>query len=404
MPGRIPPVQSPITAAALLRGLRSLPGGGAAKQAEKDVGAWLAATFAPRRWHLVDSGTSALRLALQHAVAASGKRRIALPAYGCYDLATACDGAEVEVVLYDIDPATLGPEWSSYQAALATNPVAVVLVHLYGVPVDLDRALALASASGVRVIEDAAQGAGGSWAGKPLGSFGDYAVLSFGRGKGVTGGGGGALLLHSAQALDPAFPPPGEGSGGAMRLVMALAQCELSRPWIYWLPASLPFLGLGETPYHPPHAVSAMTAASFGLLAGNLAASLREAEIRRVTAARFTALLGAASQGVIPTVDGQGVAGYLRYPVITPSAEAATRLVREGGAFGIAPGYPLSLADLPGFTRASAVPGDELGGARMLAQRLVTLPTHGAVDAAARQRIVRLLGAAGLGGGGGNTL
>ncbi len=204
--GRLPPVHSPITLAALGRGVRAFSGGSAARRAEAEIGDWLERSFSPRRWHLVDSGTSAIRLALQHAVAGHATRRIALPAYGCYDLATACDGAEVEVVLYDLDPGTLGPDWNSYEAALDSGPAAVVLVHLYGVPVDLDRATSLARRRGVRVIEDAAQGAGGSWQGKALGSFGDYAVLSFGRGKGITGGGGGALLLHTEAAVDPPLP------------------------------------------------------------------------------------------------------------------------------------------------------------------------------------------------------
>ena len=97
--GRLPPVHSPVTLAALARGARALSGGAAASDAATGVGEWITATFAPRRWLLVDSGTSALRLALQHAVQGRESRRIALPAYGCYDLATACDGAEVEAVM-----------------------------------------------------------------------------------------------------------------------------------------------------------------------------------------------------------------------------------------------------------------------------------------------------------------
>jgi len=389
--GRLPPVHSPITLAALGRGAAALPGGSAARRAESEVGKWLVRSFSPRRWHLLDSGTSALRLALQHAVQGRAKRRIALPAYGCYDLATACDGAEVEVVLYDIDPDTLGPDWASYEAALGADPAAVVLVHLYGVPVDLERAMALARSRGVRVIEDAAQGAGGSWKGKALGSFGDYAVLSFGRGKGITGGGGGALLLHSEAALHPALPMPDAGHGGFQRLGLAFAQRELSRPWSYWLLAALPFLGLGDTPYLPPHSPTGITPASLGLLAGNLAASAEEGVTRRAAAARFATLLREAPQFMIPAVGAQGVAGYLRYPIVAQTPEIAVWLVREGAGCGLAPGYPLSLADLPGFTRASAAAGGQFDGARALAQRLVTLPTHSGVSATVRGRLGTLL-------------
>ena len=389
--GRLPPVHSPITLAALARGAVTLSGGSAAERAESEIGKWLERSFSPRQCYLVDSGTSALRLALQHAVQGRAKRRIALPAYGCYDLATACDGAEVEAVLYDIDPATLGPDWSSYEAALGTDPAAVVLVHLYGVPVDLDRATALARSRGVRVIEDAAQGAGGSWKGKALGSFGDSAVLSFGRGKGITGGGGGALLLHSEAALHPALPMPDAGHGGFKRLGLALAQRELSRPWIYWLLAALPFLGLGDTPYLTPHTPTGITPASLGLLAGNLAASGSEAEARHRSAVHYHALLSAASVFGIPRIPPAAVAGYLRFPVVAPAADVAARLVASGARWGLAPGYPTSLLDLAGFVRGGAPAGTDMPGARLLAQRLLTLPTHSGTGPADREAVVELL-------------
>lgn len=390
-PRRLVPVRSPITLAAITRGVRALPGGSATRRAEAEIGEWLERSFAPRRWQLVDSGTSALRLALQHAVHGRKVRRIALPAYGCYDLATACDGAEVEVVLYDLDPDTLGPDWASYEAALATGPAAVVLVHLYGVPVDLDRATALALSRGVRVIEDAAQGAGGSWQGKALGSFGDYAVLSFGRGKGITGGGGGALLLHTEAAQDPALPTLPAGQGGLKRLALALAQRELGRPWIYWLPASLPFLGLGDTPYLPAHPPTGMAPASLGLLAGNLAVTVSEAETRHRSAVHYHELILPVSEFGIPRIPAAAVAGYLRFPVVAPTAGVAARLVKSGARWGLAPGYPSSLQDLAGFTRGAAPAGSDMPGARLLAQRLVTLPTHSGPGPTDREAVAQLL-------------
>lgn len=373
---RLPPVHSPITLAALGRGAAALAGGSAAGRAEAEIGEWLQRTFSPRRWLLVDSGTSALRLALQHAVEGRAKRRIALPAYGCYDLATACDGAAVEVVLYDIDPETLGPDWASYEAALGTDPAAVVLVHLYGVPVDLERATALARSAGVRVIEDAAQGPGGSFQGRALGSFGDYAVLSFGRGKGITGGGGGALLLHTEVALDPPIPPPPAGRGGFTQLVLALAQGGLSQPWIYWLPASLPFLGLGETRYRLAHDPTGMTAASLGLLAGNLVASGAESEVRRRTAGYYHTLLDGSGPLGVPQVPGSSVAGYLRFPVLGSSWARALLQAPECERLGVGRGYPGTLADLAGFHSRFRGFQSSFPGADQVVEELLTLPTH----------------------------
>ena len=78
--------------------------------------------FGSRDVLLTDSGTSALALALRMAVAARPDRpTVALPAWACYDLATAADAADVGVVLYDLDPATLGPDWASLDRALSAG-------------------------------------------------------------------------------------------------------------------------------------------------------------------------------------------------------------------------------------------------------------------------------------------
>ena len=66
----------------------------------------------PRELLLTDSGTSALALALQRA-ARERPGPAALPAFCCYDIATAADVAGVPFVLYDVDPETLGPDPAS---------------------------------------------------------------------------------------------------------------------------------------------------------------------------------------------------------------------------------------------------------------------------------------------------
>src|SRR3989449_6070319 len=105
-----------------------------------------------------------------------------------------------------------------------------------------------AAAVGAAVIEDAAQGFGASWRGRPLGSLGAVSVLSFGRGKGWTGGRGGALL---ARGRAPPTAANGNGAGlwrEGEGLVLAAAQGGFARPPPHGPPAPLPWLGLGETP------------------------------------------------------------------------------------------------------------------------------------------------------------
>jgi dTDP-4-amino-4,6-dideoxygalactose transaminase len=339
----------------------------------------LIARFHPAELALVDSGTTALALAFRLAAARRPGQPMLLPAWGCYDLATAADAADVPVLLYDLDPATLGPEWDSLERALRAEPAAVVAAHFYGLPVDLARISELIGATGPVLIEDAAQGAGGWVGGRRLGAIGALSVLSFGRGKGMTGGKGGALLANdpawASQVGRFSFPAR---RGSASEAVALVAQWALTRPSLYGLPARMPWLGLGETVYHPPHSAGPLTALAAGTLDVTIRLTDQEADQRRAHADWLIESLGASA--IRPCAPPAGSRpGWLRLPLRLgglADPAPADRLVRS---LGIYPGYPLSLADLAGFAPRLVAPKEPVPGARELARRLVTLPTHGAV-------------------------
>lgn len=387
----LPPAYSPVSAGSLAGSLRGLALGGPA-----GVDEWLA-----RRWDvdaalLLDSGTSALRLAIQSlATETSPRVRVALPAYGCYDLATAALGADAVVSFYDLDTTTLGPDWSSLSAVLALGVDAVVLVHQYGIPVDLDRARALADAHDALVIEDAAQGAGAWWRHRRLGSWGDLGVLSFGRGKGMTAGGGGALLANGTrgrQLLEQARARVAAGGRGTGSFARLAAQALLSHPMLYGVPARMPWLALGDTPFHEPWTPRAIDAAQAGVLESAATLADIEAGPRRTQAIRLAAALKN-SRNVAPIVPPAGdgtLPGWLRYPVVL---EAAARTRAGESSFrqlGIMPGYPRILPELPQLSAGSGASGS-WPGATLLAARLITLPTHRWVAATDMDAAVALL-------------
>jgi dTDP-4-amino-4,6-dideoxygalactose transaminase len=364
---RVPPAWSPLSLAAIARGARAALAGdeGAVAALEARVRGYLEA----RDVLLLDSGTSALALAIR-ATAGPAGAVAALPAWVCYDLATATDAAGARASLYDLDPRTLAPDPKSLAMALR-EASAVVIVHLFGLPVPIE---GLRERAGdALIIEDAAQAAGARINGKVAGTSGDVAVLSFGRGKGLTGGGGGALAAltsRGAEVVAAARGLVGRAPAGAKPMVLLAAQWALGRPSLYALPAALP-LGLGDTIYHPPHEPRAIPVACARVASENWDAALAEAAVRRSHAARLLPALG---PGLMPVqAAAASEPGYLRLPVLaSPSARSAAAEARR---LGVMPGYPLSLADLPGFNRvvnsSSGFPG-----ARELAQRLLTLPTH----------------------------
>ena len=112
------PVRSPLSAAALLAGARAAMGNGRSAAAVERVTALLRGRYAPQAVLLTDGGTTALRAALVGALQDRPGAAVALPAFSCYDLATAAIGAGVPVVCYDIDPQSLAPDLASLRAAL----------------------------------------------------------------------------------------------------------------------------------------------------------------------------------------------------------------------------------------------------------------------------------------------
>ena len=366
----LPPAYSPVTLAGLAAGFGALA---TRRDPRALLQQQLAATYDVSDVLLTDSGTSALGLALRPADRATAAAPVALPGWGCYDLATAADAAGTDVLLYDLLPDTLGPDWDSLERVLAQGVSTVVVVHPFGLPVNMPEVQRRAARHGARLVEDAAQAVGATVGGRLAGATGDLGILSFGRGKGQTGGGGGALLRR-AGGSSPASSALAPAGGGAASVIKLAAQWLLARPALYRVPASLPFLGLGQTIYHTASDPREMHPATAAVLSTALTLQARELEARRVHVARLAPVVRDAGS-VVPTPWSGGIPGWLRVPVLPSDRMLASAQTPAARALGIVPSYPRALADLPGFDRVrnreAAFPG-----ARDLARRLHSLPVH----------------------------
>lgn len=102
-----------------------------------------------------------------------------------------CDASPVfcDVKLTD---ATMSP--NALERLINKHTKAIVPIHLYGHPAEMDKIIAIAESRNIPVIEDVAQALGGSYRGKPLGSFGVASVFSFGYSKIIDAGEGGAIV------------------------------------------------------------------------------------------------------------------------------------------------------------------------------------------------------------------
>jgi dTDP-4-amino-4,6-dideoxygalactose transaminase len=126
----------------------------------------------------VASGTDALRLALA-ALGVGPGDEVLTPAFSFVASASTIVMAGATPVFVDIDPATYTLDVPAAERALTERTRAIIPVHLYGHPAPMEAIAALARRHGLAVLEDAAQAIGATWAGKPVGSWGDAACVSF---------------------------------------------------------------------------------------------------------------------------------------------------------------------------------------------------------------------------------
>lgn len=126
----------------------------------------------------VNSGTSALHLALLAAGVGPGDEVI-LPAFTFIATAAAVSYTGAQPVLADVMPDTLTLNPDAVLRRLSPRTKAIIPVHLYGHPADMDPILAIARRHGLAVIEDAAQAHGAEYNGRRVGSLGDAGCFSF---------------------------------------------------------------------------------------------------------------------------------------------------------------------------------------------------------------------------------
>jgi dTDP-4-amino-4,6-dideoxygalactose transaminase len=126
----------------------------------------------------VASGTDALILALRACGVQAGDE-VLLPPFTFVATGSAVSALGAKPVFADIRPETYNVDPAELERRVTPRTRAIVAVHLYGLPADMDPILAFAKSRKLPVIEDNAQAIGASYKGRPTGSLGDVACLSF---------------------------------------------------------------------------------------------------------------------------------------------------------------------------------------------------------------------------------
>ena len=232
-------------------------------------------------------------------------------------------------------------------------------------------------------MDDAAQSLGASIGGTPAGGFGDVGLYSFDKGKNIPTMQGGALVsrrgvlseeIERQWAALP-FATPAETCMNAGKLA---AYSLLLKPAYFGFVRSLPGLKLGQTPYELEYPITRYSPALAGI-AVRLCRRLDDINAPRIANAEKlrTALADVpALQLITPPAGAKPV--YLRLPVLARSQAERDRLIAalEAAGIGATASYPSALADVPKVRARLAPDADATPGARTVAERILTLPTH----------------------------
>lgn len=146
------------------------------------------------------SGTDALVIALRALNIGEGDEVI-IPAYTFFATAGTVMSVGAKPVIVDVDPQSYEVDITKIEAAITPKTKAIIPVHLYGHPAEMDPIMEIAHKHGLKVIEDNAQGFGAEYLGKKTGSFGDIGCLSFFPTKNLGAYGDGGAVVTNDPAL-----------------------------------------------------------------------------------------------------------------------------------------------------------------------------------------------------------
>lgn len=387
----IPPAAAPIGARALIHGLVGMLAGDAYRDRVRDE---LALHFGVRHVFLVSSGKAALALILGALRNLGGDRNeVLIPAYTCFSVPSAVVKMGLKLAACDIDAQTFDLDHAQLDRSIGPGTLCVVAGHLFGMPSNMAKVRACCEKAGCFLVEDAAQAMGGSCNGRYLGTLGDVGFFSLGRGKNLSCGGGGVIVTNSdAIAERIASEYERLAAPGLFEMVVSYVEIVLLelfvRPSLYWFPAGLRFLRLGETFFYPDFPIKKLSGVQAAVLTGwrSRLESSNEARKRN-------------GKGLIDALklDRPRDTAYLRLPVLAEDREMGEGLLarsREMG-LGLSAMYPTEVSEIAEVKEQFA--GVAFPVARDVASRLIALPTHPLLTKDHLDRIANLGGRYALG-------
>jgi perosamine synthetase len=159
-------------------------------------------TYVDRSYGIaVSNGSAALDIAVKALDLGSGDEVI-MPTFTIISPAQSVVTAGATPVLIDSDPITWNMDVNQIEAKISPKTKAILVVHIYGLPVDMDPVLDLCKKYNLKLIEDAAEMHGQTYKGRKCGSFGDISIFSFYPNKHITTGEGGMIVCNDVKLAE----------------------------------------------------------------------------------------------------------------------------------------------------------------------------------------------------------
>ncbi len=354
---------------------------------EDDFKGYLNAPYA----QITYSGTAALYLILESLKTISFRKKVIIPSYICPLVPLAIKRAGLEVVVCDINKDNFNFDIGGLEGLCLRNTdiLAIVPVHLAGIPQDLDAIKNIAQRHKIFLIEDCAQSLGAVYKGKRVGSFGEFSFFSLCRGKGPTIYEGGVIVANNSEYASVIDKKIGElvknnFFSETLKIFELFGYGLLYRPGLFWLAFSLPQIywnsrgqrlkALGD--YYAldfsMHRVSRIRK-----LIGHIGFSRLEKEIKKQRKKAFYYIEGLAGvPGIRIITEPAGSEATYPYLVVLfddPEKRKAAQEAFRGKGLGVFQVYDAAITDYDYLK-------DKIGNsifpnARYLAEREITLST-----------------------------
>jgi len=385
----LPPAAAPVSLLTILTGVAGIINGqnSVSKFAEE-----LKEYHKVKYCFLLSSGKAALSVVLQALkLNDTGRDEVLIPAYTCYSVPAAIVRAGLKIRLCDVDPDTLDFDYDELEAQLS-NPrlLCVIPTHLFGLTADIPRVRELIGARDITIVEDAAQAMGGESNSLKFGTQGDIGLFSLGRGKVITTVEGGIILTDcdplGASLKDVMASVASYGIVDYVKLIFyAVILWIFMRPWTYWFPCSLPFLGLGETHFDTNFSINRMTPFQAGMARG------WQQRIKTVREIRLRAVSRFFSAGFKTVNDAKLPAGLIRFPAYVADRKKKEEILAISNRLGLGMSdmYPDSIDGISGIDQFIA--GGSGAKAKVIAAQLLSLPVHPFVKQKDIERVIKTL-------------